>query len=212
MYSETISETLLKLLQRLDTLGLDSSWYLGGGTALALQLGHRTSEDLDFFTPSFQTAALLAGIEKAGLKATLVNQSPDHVEAVIETIKVDFIREQIPLMFPLKTLSPLTTGLKSADLRDIGRMKLAAIGSRGNKKDFIDLYCLTRKIISLDSLIGLVLGEKHAVNFSKVLFLKGLVDFDDAENDPDPRMIWEITWDEVKRILKEEVKKIAGNI
>jgi len=212
MYSQAISESLLKLLQRLDTLGLDPSWYLGGGTALALQLGHRTSEDLDFFSPTFHPASIPAAIEEANLKTTLVNQSADHLETLIEAIKVDFIREQTPPLFPLKTLSPLATFLKIADSRDIGRMKLVAIGSRGSKKDFFDLYCLTREAISLDSLIGLALGEKQPVRFSTVLFLKGLVDFDEAEKDPDPRMIRQITWKEVKKTLKEEVKRIVEKL
>ena len=64
-----------------------------------------------------------------------------------------------------------------ADARDIGRMKLFAIGSRGSKKDFVDLFCLTRDITNLESLIAIAESEHKGLKYSKLLFLKGLVDF-----------------------------------
>lgn len=212
MHTEAIPESALELLRHFSPSLPDPSWYLGGGTALALALGHRASEDLDFFSPFLRPSEILAALDQAGWKVLLINQGPDHLEAIIETVKVDFIRQQTPLRFPLQRCGPSVPGLNRADSRDIGIMKLHAIGSRGSKKDFIDLYCLTRKIISLEELVGISKGEMQSIQYSKVLFLKGLVDFQEAEKDPAPRMLWQVSWDEVKKTLEDEVRTIAQHI
>lgn len=213
MYPEAISDPIWELLKRLNLIPDMSFSYLGGGTALALQLGHRKSDDLDFFvTEEFDDLAFRRNVQLEGLDTLVVNQTPNHTELMIQSIKVDFIKERIPLKFPLKALHRQTENIMIADPRDIGRMKIMAIGSRGSKKDFIDLYCLTRKIITLESLIMVAMEEDQGVKYSKLLFLKGLVDFEEAEREGDLTMIWDISWEEVKNSLIDEVKKIAKKI
>jgi hypothetical protein len=137
---------------------------LGGGTALALQLEHRISEDLDLFiTEGFDDLAFKKAIQRKALNVFVVNQTPNHLELMLQSIKVDLIRERIPLKFPLKSIDSRIENLKMADSRDIGRMKIMSIGSRGNKKDFVDLYCLTRKIIPLETLLALAMEEDHGI-------------------------------------------------
>jgi hypothetical protein len=187
--------------------------YLGGGTALALQLAHRRSDDLDFFvTEEFDDFSFKRKIQLDGLDTLVINQSPNHTELMIQSIKVDLIRDRIPLKFPLKSIHPDIENLRMADPRDIGRMKIMSIGSRGSKKDFVDLYCLTREIITVESLIMTAMEEGRGIKYSKLLFLKGLVDFEEAEREGDLDMIWDVGWEEVKRSLIEEVKKIAKKI
>ena len=134
MYSETISDSVWDLLHRLNSMTQMKFYYLGGGTALALQLGHRMSEDLDFFVAeeldhlSFERA-----IKSKGLDTLVLNQTLDHTELIIQFVRVDLIRERIPLKFPLKPIDSRIPNLKMADLRDIGRMKLLSIGSRSCK-------------------------------------------------------------------------------
>ena len=210
MHTEAISNSVWGLLQRLNEMPFITSCYLGGGTALALQLGHRMSDDLDLFLPQpSDQNALIRDIRNAGLDAIVLNQTQYHLELAIDAVKVDMIQEQIPSMFPLKPVESQYHNLKMADPRDIGRMKIVSIGSRGSKKDFIDLYCLTREIISLESLLKLTDEEKKGIRYSKVLFLKGLVDFEEADREPELTMIWNISWEEVKRNLEKEVKQIA---
>jgi len=187
--------------------------YLGGGTALALVFEHRRSEDLDFFLmEGFDDLAFKKAIQTRGMASTVVNQTHDHSELIIQSIKVDLIRERIPLKFPLKPVGFNIKNLKMADPRDIGRMKIMSIGSRGNKKDFVDLYCLTRKIIPLESLLALAMEEDHGIRYSKLLFLKGLVDFEEADQEGKLPILWDISWEEVKKSLTDEVKHIAEKI
>ena len=136
-----------------------------------------------------------------------LKNSQDHLSEII-----DFIKEIIPLKFLLQSLLPDIQNLKMADPRDIGRMKIIAIGSRGSRKDFVDLYCLTREVITLESLITIAMEENGGIKYSKLLFLKGLVDFEEADQEGDLALIWDISWEEVKNSLKEEVKEIAEKI
>ena len=213
MYTEAISDPIWELLRRLNPIPDMTYSYLGGGTALALQLGHRRSEDLDFFvTEEFNDLSFKQNIQLERLDTLVVNQTPNHIEMMIQSIKVDFVRERIPLKFPPKPIDPQTHRLKMADSRDIARMKIISIGSRGSKKDFVDLYCLTRKIMTLESLIMMAMEEDRGLKYSKLLFLKGLVDFEEAEQEGDLTMIWDIGWEEVKDSLMQDVKRIAKKI
>lgn len=213
MDSKAISDSLWDLLQRLNSISEMKCSYLGGGTALALQLEHRISEDLDFFImEGFDDLAFKKAIQRKALNVFVVNQTPDHLELMLQSIKVDLIRERIPLKFPLKSIDSRMENLKMADPRDIGRMKIMSIGSRGNKKDFVDLYCLTRKIIPLETLLALAMEEDHGIRYSKLLFLKGLVDFEEADQEGELPILWDISWKEVKKCLIDEVKHIARKI
>ena len=143
------------------------------------------------------------------MNATVVGRTPDHLELIVEAIKVDCLRERIPLLFPLKTVAHEGNGFHIADARDIGRMKLHSISSRGCKKDYFDLYCLTRSAVPLDELLDLVAEEQGTIRFSRLLFLKGLIDFEEAEREAPPVMLWDVDWEEVKAGLAEEVKSIG---
>jgi hypothetical protein len=213
MFTQAVSATLLALIAELSSVPGMRSSYLGGGTALALQLGHRRSEDLDFFFSERTDIELLVrGVEAAEEGILVINQTPAHTEFLLRKIRVDLIRERITPRFPLLPIHPQAPGLRMADAKDIGRMKLLAIGSRGSKKDFTDLFCLTREVINLESLITLSERECRTVRYSRLVFLKGLVDFDEADREPDPVMIWKTSWDEIKTGLKEEVMRIAREI
>ena len=213
MYTETISNALWQLLKRLNGFPELKIAYLGGGTALALQLGHRRSDDLDFFLPEdFNIQTLLREFGKQDMTITVFVQTSRHTELIVQSLKVDLIEEQIPLTRPTRSIHREIRNLNMADAVDIGRMKLLTIGSRGGRKDFVDLFCLTRDTISLKSLIALSIEENRGIRYSRLLFLKGLVDFETADLEPDPVMIWEIDWDTVKKTLIAEVKQIASEI
>ncbi|SPF32170.1 conserved hypothetical protein [Syntrophobacter sp. SbD1] len=212
MFREAIPDPVWRLLLGLSGLSTMQSAYLAGGTALAIQLGHRISAALDFFSAEGpQYPALLDKMRKLGMNATVISQTPQHCELIVGAIRVDYLQERIPLRFPLKTVFSEGGRFQMADVRDIGRMKLHAIAGRGGKKDFLDLYCLTRTEIPLDELLKLAVEEQGTLRFSRLLFLKGLIDFDEAEREPMPVMLWKTDWEQVKAELTDEVKKIGMN-
>lgn len=180
-----------------------NSFYLSGGTALALQLGHRESEDLDFFNErSFSPQLLLAELQDFGqLQDTELHAGT--LNTFLNGVKLQFLEYPYPLLTP--TIQWEVMNLSS--LLDIACTKIQTISSRGSKKDFIDLYFL------LDhhtlSQILLEMGKKYSeVSYNQVHIIKSLVYFDDAEQQPMPRMHAKVTWDEVKNRISSAVKQI----
>jgi hypothetical protein len=210
MHRETIPDSVWRLLLGLSRLGSMQSGYLAGGSGLAIQLGHRVSVDLDFFFPEGHAVPdVLDQLPALGMSATVMSQTPGHCELRINAVKVDLIRERFTLLRPLKVLTLENTTVHVADPVDIGRMKLFSIASRGNRKDFIDLYCLTRAVLPLGDLLALVVEDQRGLRFNPLLFLKGLIDFEEADQDVHPVLLWDISWEKVKEDLTKGVKRLA---
>ena len=96
--------------------------------------------------------------------------------------------------------------LKLASLEDIASMKLSAVNSRGTKKDFVDIYFLL-KIFNLRDIIALY-KKKYHTEFYEYMLTKSLLWFEDAEADPMPVMVENISWDEVKESIISAVKAL----
>jgi hypothetical protein len=175
-----------------------SSFYLAGGTGLALRLGHRRSVDFDFFSEdTFDEEALLAVLREQSPK--VLSRAPSTLHLLLLEIKVSFIAYPYPLLFPTDRFS----GVEVADARDIACMKLSAVASRGTRRDFVDLYVAANEC-SLRELLSLFVRKYAGVEYSRLHLLKSLTYFDDAEADPPLDMLTEISWDEVKDFFTRE--------
>jgi hypothetical protein len=162
-------------------------------------LGHRQSNDLDFFSGRSFRPELLA-------RRLTIIASPEHlsmgegsIECWIAGFKIQFLH------YPYRLLRPLhkTKYGALADPHDIALMKLIAIGQRGSKRDFVDLACFLRKFphVSLGQLLELLPRKYGSMN--RAYLLRSLTYFADAESDPMPRMRWSLKWDEIKRQLED---------
>ncbi len=210
MYRKTIPDTVWRVLLGLSSFGSMRSSYLAGGSGLALQLGHRVSVDLDFFFPQGSDYRdVLEELPSLEMSAIVMGQTSGHCELMIDGVKVDFIRERIPLKHPPNTLTLGDASVTVADPVDIGRLKLFSIASRGSKKDFIDLYCVTRAVLPLADLLAEVVEDQKGIRFNRLLFLKGLVDFEEADREVSPILLWDLSWVRVKEDLSKEVRQFA---
>lgn len=207
MHKETLAtrtERVWKLLAGSAIAAPESGFYLAGGTALALQMGHRQSEDLDFFTESeFLPSHITERLQKIG-NLSVTQEEPRTIHTVLDDVKISFISFPYSLSFSLIPCD----GILLADERDIAAMKLSAIAGRGAKKDFIDLFVLMQKY-PLETLIGFFETLFAGKQYNRMHVLKSIVYFDDAEHDPDPIMLVEISWDEVKDTLSTEAHRLA---
>lgn len=199
----TVERRTLALLKQLQQMSLLQNSRLVGGTALALQLGHRNSIDLDFFG-EFQNSYIdfLNTFNNEGLTVnSLQNTKSIHIFE-IEGVKVDIVN------YPYKWLEdPIEDdGIKLSGLKDIASMKLAAVTNRGTKKDFIDMYFLLQHF-SLNEMVEYYKTKYDTNSIYNVI--RSLVYFADAENDPMPKMYIPVIWDEVKSVIKESVEKIS---
>src|ERR1700692_4726294 len=180
-HAETVDASVQQTLGDLRQLPILTSFYLAGGTGLALRLGHRRSVDLDFFLgEDFNEDSVLQKLQLLEGFA-LVAKEPGTIYANIQKIKVSFIAYAYPILFPFQPF----LGVNVADCRDIGCMKISALASRGTKRDFVDLYRLVREY-DLKQLLGWFTTKFSQTNYSMPHILKSLSYFEEAEQDPMP--------------------------
>jgi predicted nucleotidyltransferase component of viral defense system len=202
LQTRTIEPRTLGLLKELMSLSMLNSFYLVGGTALALQLGHRVSIDLDLFTSEpFDPNELIQKMtEKSNF--SVVSEGSGMVISTIDDIKVDFVKMSYPILFP----SVLEEQVRMLDIRDIAAMKLKAVTQRGSKKDFYDIYFLLQ-VMSLDEIIRLFREKFKQYEIFHVI--KSLTYFEDAENNADPIVFdKKLTWQKVKTEIIRTVKTL----
>jgi hypothetical protein len=167
-------------------------------------LGHRRSDDLDFFSRRSFRPELLARRLTIIANPERLSMGEGSVGCWITGFKIQFLH------YPYRLLRPLhkTKYGALADPYDIALMKLVAIGQRGRKRDFVDVACFLRKFASasLGELLELVQRKYGSMN--RAHLLRALTYFVDAESDPMPRMRWSLKWDEIKSQLEDAVKDL----
>jgi len=196
--------------KRLDLLpffkNFKKDFYLGGGTALALQIGHRDSVDFDFFKEGeIEAQKLFNDLEEFFDKRHLlkVQEERNTLGLIVDdSIRLSFFGYKYKLIKELID----EENLNLASVEDIGCMKLSAITSRASNKDYIDLYYILQNNRLADLL------EKAAEKFPDLdrnLILKSLVYFEDVNLEP---IMFKnnnhVDFEEVKKFLEEKVKEL----
>jgi hypothetical protein len=199
----TVEPSTLELLINLQKLELLKSTRLVGGTALALQLGHRLSIDLDFFGEvEGDTESIGMALQDEGFSVMWTNNTKNiHIYSV-NGIKTDIVNYRRYAW--IEDLVELD-GVRLAGLKDIAAMKIAAITNRGSRKDFVDIYFLLEHF-SMKEIMDLYL-EKFP-DGSSFLAYKSLLYFEDAEKQIMPKMLIPATWANIKKRISAEVKKM----
>lgn len=210
---ETVSDALLKVLNRLMALPEMAQHRLVGGTALALQIGHRTSVDIDLFSDRKSDYQKIEEKIQAEFQkeAKLVHyiSSPlgKGISWLIQGIKVDMLDWKKNFEFPAIE----TAGIRLAEPKEIASMKLDIITSapefiRYEKKDFVDLAFLLDEF-SLDELISLFQKRHPGIAFPDRRVAEALQLSELADKKPDPRMLKPLSWAEVKNKINDAVMK-----
>ena len=194
----TIDPSTLELLKKLMTFKEFSEMRLVGGTALALQIGHRRSVDLDFFGKIDFENIYTANTFKSFSKVITLKSSKNINIFSIDDVKVDFVN----YTYPWLKSEILIEGLRLAGIPDIAAMKLAAVTGRGSRKDFIDIYFLLKRF-SLKQMIGFYNNKFY--DGSEYMVLKSLTYFDDAEGDYSIDLIHKVSWTKVKKSILNAV-------
>jgi len=142
---DILNEAQKKILPVISKALSNTEFYMAGGTALALQVGHRQSLDFDWFIPKLgDPEALFRRLKSFDIDFKILSVSPETVYLILETVQMSFIGYDYPELQP-KILWP-EFGLHLAGLNDIACMKISAIASRGSRKDFVDLFYLVRNL------------------------------------------------------------------
>jgi hypothetical protein len=191
-------KAILPALKSMRELG----YYLAGGTALALQIGHRDSIDFDFFcNEPFDTGALFQKIEQILAGHVLVRTQEEHNTLgllVDGEIRLSFMTYTYPLVAPIIEAEYFVL----ASLLDIGCMKLNAITSRSAYKDYVDLYFILRKI-PLNELMTHLRIKMPTLD--PLLALKSLVYFEDIQHE---EILFKTTPVAIETIQAELIAKV----
>ena len=192
-----------RALDRLSWWAREGGFYLAGGSALALRLGHRRSLDLDFFSRS--KAADLSRVRDAVTSAfgqvRILGETDAALRVECDGARLDFV---VYPYAPLEEPTPDAAGVPLAGLRDLATMKLAAIARRGIRRDFWDLYAILQAGLNLRA-IGRDYVRRYGVAASDLYHVaRALTYFADAEQDPAfPAGMTLDLWDSVQRFFEE---------
>lgn len=211
MYWNIFDRNRYDLLKKLSEEVSINDYYMIGGTALSLQLGLRESYDFDFCVKKeFNNELLLEELKKLGNVEVIQNQK-GTCDVLLNGVQVSFF------YYPNKVLKDFIKveempNLKFASILDIAIMKLVAIGGRGAKKDFFDLYNIIKKcnINAYELVEGL--KQKCGENINYVNIIMGLSYFEDAEDEILPNTFVDYNWKEIKKFFIEFQKEVQSRL
>lgn len=206
-YPDAISEQQKRVLRELGSVVAKHGFYLAGGTAVALQLGHRRSVDLDWFTqdPLPDPMQWAQQLRDSGVGLTTESVDEATLHAFVHDVRVSFLEYRYPLLRSRVFFEEYDTTLASLD--DLACMKLS-IAQRGAKKDFLDLYALIREHRPLPALIEQYRQKYNTEDTAHLLY--ALVYFEDAEAEKMPILLWDVQWSTVKANIRTWVRDIAA--
>ncbi len=203
---EILDAPRIQLLKALVETPEIDGFYLAGGTALSLQLGLRRSFDFDFFTERrFNADALLDAIRSRWQGVQVNHLDSDTCDVIIDGVQVSFMRYPYPLIESLVSGDDALPRLKLCAAEDIAVMKLSAIGRRGARKDFYDLYQIYRRVPGFDSqklmrCAHLKFGER----FDLTYMIAGMSYFVSAEDEVLPKTFVPADWNDIKDFFRRE--------
>lgn len=204
MFTKTLLPNTLRAIKQAAQIADFQTVYLAGGTALALQIGHRISVDLDFFTTkNFDERILTAQLENIK-NFSLERAAPLTLLGKIGQTRVSLFAYKYPLIEKPGTFK----GLSLAGKKDIAAMKINALENRGTKRDFIDLFFLAREF-SLEEMIKFYNQKYKCLEDHLYGILKSFSYFEDAERNEMPRMLAPVDWKEIKEFFVKESQRLA---
>lgn len=205
MFTKTLLPDTVRAIELISDIPIVKKSYLAGGTALALHLGHRISVDLDFFTQEeLDEKVLLANLE----------QLPEFKKDGVawRTVWGNVNNTKFSLFYYKYTMLDKTDefmGLNLASLKDIAAMKIVAIGDRGTRRDFIDLYFLS-KTFSIDEMLEFYDKKYGDLDEKAYHLIRSLDYFTDADIDTQiPDMLVDVSWSEVKKFFHQQSIRLS---
>ena len=178
-------EKTLEVFRKIGSLSFISDFTLVGGTALAIQIGHRMSEDLDFICDieELKINTIKRNMVKAFPDSRIIRQ--DHswqIDFAIHRAKVTFFSTgAVAIPFKVQSHAFKTGNLHVADKKAIAALKFSSIAQRNTLRDYYDLYCLARYHIPLLELINFT--KENIPGLSPVTYTETLVYTGDIEEE-----------------------------
>jgi predicted nucleotidyltransferase component of viral defense system len=206
LFWNTVTADMRVILNEFSRSQVGAKFYLAGGTALSLQLGHRLSVDLDFFSPTEDIPTIRPALEKslAPFHPTLADSAWGNLVYLVRDVRIGFYGYGYELVAPLVE----SENAHLASIEDIALMKLDALLARAARKDFYDLYFICQKV-SLRQILNLAPQKYPSTRDFETQTVKRLTYFENAEQDIDPTLLPPVLWEMVKEYFREQAKDIG---
>ncbi len=199
LHTEAVTPDTLGLIRILQADNAFADFRLVGGTALALQIGHRISVDIDLFsTDSFDQEALIQHLEK-GFGFQMQYSHKNTLKGIINNVFVDILTHPYPFI----RAEVSSEGVRMAAAEDIAAMKVNAIIGNGTRvKDFVDLHFLLEQF-SLKEILSFYIEKYDQRNDFHAL--KSICYFEDVDFSTWPEMLIQddLSPDKLKRSLEQ---------
>jgi hypothetical protein len=199
MHKAILTPEQMELLSLVE--GFARRFGLVGGTAVALQIGHRRSLDFDLFTETeFKNQSILNRISRTlKIERVIVNKL-DELTIVIKGVKLTFFHYPYKIDYSEK----LRSVIKMPNLVTLAAMKAFALGQRSKWKDYVDLYFIIKKYHGIDE-IAKKAKQLFGTMFNEKLFRTQLAYFDDINYDEEVEFMpgFEISDELIKKELIE---------
>lgn len=207
MFESALPENVKTILKKIFPILNEEKFYLAGGSGLALQIGHRISEDLDFFKhSSFNTDSLFSLLKQVSASSALILEEKDTLWTILDGVPCSFFSYVVPLLFDVIIVG----GIKVADWRDILAEKFKAVSQRGSKKDFYDIFVVIRsKMLTIEEAVSIFKKRFGYTDLNIYHVLRSLTYFEDADGEPDPSKLkgYIFPWEEVKSFFVKNIKE-----
>jgi len=204
---ETITPTMRGLMVWIGRQPFAKRFYLAGGTALALQVGHRRSVDFDFFSETDEVQArtrqeLIRAF--SDLQVEIVENADGNLLLLVQGMHTGFFSYSYPLLDPVR----MVENIGVASLLDLGLMKLDAVMGRGSRKDFFDLYVIAERM-PLQELLQAGERKYPQVRDFALMALEGLLQFDNVDRDRQPELLSDLPWEKVRAFFMDQGKALG---
>ncbi len=209
LHEEALPGGSAAVFERLGKQPEFAAFYLAGGTAAALLMGHRLSEDLDLFTERPWRWERMARAMAAAGDVEIDRQEDGTFVGLVSGVRVSLFEYPYVL---LEEPVPTRFGIPVAQLLDIGCMKLVAVAQRGSRKHFVDLYCLGREGFTIRELMTALQRKMPAVTPNPVHVLRSLSYFEDAEAEAEPLMLVPFEWRQVREYCQRQADSLLAEV
>lgn len=201
LHWETITPAMRQVLNTFGASPIGGKFYLAGGTALALQLGHRLSVDLDFFSPTEDISMSAEALQRSlsAFSPQVADTAWGNLVLVANGVRVGFYGYGYELLEPLVQIETI----RLASITDIALMKMDALLARASRKDFLDLYVICQQI-PLRELLDLAPRKYPSLRDYEAQVVRHMVYFERAEQETPVPMQQDVSWETVKAWFREQ--------
>lgn len=207
MYEQTITSTHIRVVEKIAKLEFIKKFYLVGGTSLSLQIGHRKSDDLDFFTDEIFEFKEVVKSLRSIFKQEELDIDFGRSKVRIEGIKVDFVYWALPIKYKFIKWR----GINIMDARDIAMHKLYAMAGRSVKKDLADIFFINKLVHPIEKVFEDFKEINHKGDYSVLGTMRLLFDEETIKTSPDPIMLKDYNFDESLAFVKQKLRQIVIN-